>query len=191
MTDWDDGWQIQALKDAGISVTDFAVQVLTLWAAATPTVRWTNNPLGMPAAGFSSQRMGNTAYAAFPTMPAFGAAFKIEVHSKSGKPLFTALAAQDKLSVVWRTVHALGWPANSTETDYPSTILDAVTDASTAAMKASKPGARKTVGLADTRSNVHAVIQTHGQLFYQSAANINSAGRALNTALGRVNRRGG
>lgn len=191
MTNWDDGWQIQALKVADIPVTDFAVQVLTLWASATPTQRWTNNPLGIPSAGFSAQRAGNTAYAAFPTMAAFNAALKLEAHSKSGKPLYTALAAQDKLSVAWRAIHALGWPANGTETDYPSTILDAVTDASTAAMKASKPGARKTVGLADTRSNVHAVIQTHGQSFYQSAANINGASRALSTALGRVNRRGG
>lgn len=191
MTDWPDGWQQDALQAADIPVTDFAVRVLTLWAASTPTPRWTNNPIGIPGGQFGSPRVANTPYAGFPTMTAFESAFKIAVHAKTGKPLYTAIAAQDRLYVAWRAIHALGWPANATETDYPVMILDAATDDATASMRARKSGTRKTVGLAGTRSNVHAVIQTHGQSFYQSAANINSASRALGTNLGRVNRRGG
>jgi hypothetical protein len=124
-------------------------------------------------------------------MAAFYAAFKIEAHSKAGKPLYTALAAQDKLTVAWRAIHTLEWPANMTETDYPSTILDAVTDGSVAAMNVSKSSDRRSVGLGQTRSDVHAVIQTHGQQFDQSAVNISGASRALSTNLGRVSRRGG
>lgn len=191
MTNWPDGWQQEALRVAGVPASDFAVQVLNLWQQATPTDRWTNNPLGMPKTGYAAQQAYNTGYAAFPTMTAFFTAFGIAVHAKSGKPLYTALAAQDKLPIAWRAIHALKWPANLTETDYPSTILDAITDGSTAAMKASKPSSRKTVGLASSRSNVHATIQTTGGQLQKSIANINGASRALNSNLGRVNRRGG
>lgn len=191
MTSWPDGWQPEALRVAEIPATDFALQVLNLWQQATPTDRWTNNPLGMPAVGYASQQAFSTGYAAFPSMTAFYAAFKTAVHAKSGKPLFTALAAQDKLTAAWRAIHALGWPANLTETDYPATILDAVTDGSTAAMEASQPSARKSVGTASQRSDVHGAIQTTGRNLEQSAVNISGASRALYSQLGGVNRRGG
>lgn len=191
MTNWPDGWQRQALETASIPVTDFAIQVLTLWAQATPTDRWTNNPLGIPAFGYATQRAFSSQYAAFPTMTAFAAAFKQAAHAKAGAPLYTALAAQDSLTAAWRAIHGLEWPANGTETDYPATILDVVDQAARDAMGAKQASQRKTVGLADTRTNVHATIATHGNQIFQSAANVNSASRALNSNLGRVNRRGG
>ena len=191
MTNWPDGWQVAMLENADIPATAFALQVINLWQQATPTQRWTNNPLGIPAHGYSASRAGNTAYAAFPTFSAMNAAFKLAAHSKLGKPLYTALAQQDKLTVAWRAIHALGWPANDTETDYPATILDAVTDSSVTAMKASKASDRRSVGTGDTRTDVHGTIATHGQAFYQSAANIRGSARALTSNLGRVNRRGG
>jgi hypothetical protein len=186
MTNWPDGWREATLRAAGIPVTQFALDVLNYWEQATPTIGWTNNPLGMPSAGTGAPKAFNTGYAAFPTPEAFRKAFATAVHAGSGKPLLSALATQDKLTVAWRAIHALGWPANVTETDYPATILEAVTDGSTAKLKVSAKADRKTVGTADTSSDAHSAIHAQGTALHYAVNNISGATNAMNYVIGRM-----
>lgn len=190
MTNWPDGWREALLGSAGIEVTQFALDVLNHWQEATPTQRWTNNPIGMPAAGYNAPKAFNSAYAAFPTPEALRKAFNLALLKPEGKVLRHALAAQDKLTVAWRAIHGLNWPANLTETDYPATILDAVTDGSTAKLKISKKADRKTVGTVDTVTDVHGMIAAQGQALHHAVNNISNATDAIGYVIRRMNGNG-
>lgn len=190
MTQWPDGWREALLEAAGIPETQFALDVLNYWEQATPTPRWTNNPLGMPSFGTGAPKAFNTAYAAFPTQDAMRKAFSIQVHSGPGKPLLSALATQDKLTVAWRAIHGLKWPANNTETDYPATILDALDAATRAKMKASPKSARKTVGTSEAGPDVHAMIRAQNQALYHAVNNIGDASKAINYVVKRMRNHG-
>lgn len=190
MSTWSDGWREALLTQAEIPVTQFALDVLSYWEKSTPTSTWTNNPLGMPSRGTDAPKALNTAYAAFPTMAAFRKAFTKAVHAGSGKPLYTALAAQDKLTVAWRAIHALSWPANSTETDYPSAILDAMDAASRAKLKVSDASDRKTVGLSQSQTDAHAMIRDQNQALHHAVSNISNASDAIGYVLRRMNGNG-
>lgn len=186
MTNWPDGWREALLSANGIPETQFALNVLNYWAQATPVQKFTNNPLGIPSAGFGAPRAFNTAYAAFPTPDAFRKAFGIALKSTEGKALYHALAAQDSLTVAWRAIHGMKWPANDTETDYPATILDAVTDGSTAKLKVSKKAARKSVGTEPVRTDVHAMVQAQGHALHHAVNNISGATDAMNYVIQRM-----
>lgn len=190
MTNWPDGWREALLGSAGIEVTQFALDVLNYWQAATPTDKWTNNPLGMPSAGYDAPKAFNSPYAAFPTPEAFRRAFGRALLTTDGKNLRHALAAQDKLTVAWRAIHNLDWPASMTETDYPATILDAVTDGSTAKLKVSAKKDRRTVGTTDTSTDVHGMIHRQGQALHHAVNNITGATDAIKYIVGRMNGNG-
>lgn len=190
MAKWSDGWQNALLRAADIPVTQFATSVLTYWQQATPTDPWTNNPLGMPSAGSGAPKALNTPYAAFPTADAMRKAFTIAVHAGAGKPLLSALATQDKLPVAWRAIHALNWPANLTETDYPSTILDALDAATRAKMNVSSTADRKTVGTSSASPDVHSMIRDQGQALHHAVSNIADTTTAMNYVIGRMKKHG-
>lgn len=190
MSTWPDGWREALLDAAGIPETQFALDVLNYWQQATPTSTWTNNPLGMPAQGYGAPKAFNSAYAAFPTPDAFRAAFNTAVHSGVGKPLFSALATQDKLTVAWRAINTLKWPANLTETDYPATILDAVTDGSTASLKVSPKGKRKTAGTSPKQTDAHAMIKAQNEALHHAVTHIGNATDAMNYVIRRMNGNG-
>lgn len=190
MTNWPDGWREALLTEAGIPQTQFALDVLNYWAQATPVPPWTNNPLGMPSAGTNTPQAFRTGYAAFPTPGDFRKAFAVAAHAGSGKPLFTALAAQAKLSVAWKAIHALGWPANKTETDYPATILDAIGVSGTAGMKVSKASDRKTVGTSPVDSQTHAMIRRQNQAVHTAVSNISDTTKAIQYVVRRMNGNG-
>lgn len=155
MTRWSSGWKEATLRHAEIPVTDFATTVLTAWASSTPTQPWTNNPLGMPAHGNNVPRALNTPYGLFPTMGAFRQAFARLLKTNSGVSLSRVLAAGDDLPDAWRAIHALGFPANRTETDYPVTLLDMLEDDYRAKMATRPVAKRRTVGTGKARPEVH------------------------------------
>lgn len=190
MTIWPDGWREALLAANAIPETQFALDVLNYWQQATPVQKFTNNPIGMPASGYGAPKAFNTAYAAFPTPDAFRKAFGVALQTTAGKALYHALAAQDSLTVAWRAIHGLKWPANLTETDYPATILDAVTDNSTAKLKISKKSDRKSIGTTPTRTDVHAMIQGQNEALHHAVNNISSATDAMNYVLRRMNGNG-
>lgn len=190
MTIWPDGWREALLAYADIPAEQFALDVLNYWAQATPVQRFTNNPLGMPAKGYGAPKAFNTPYAAFPTPDAMRKAFNLALNTTAGKAVYHALATQDKLSVAWRAIHALNWPANLTETDYPATILDAITDGSTAKLKVSKPADRKSVGSPTAQTDVHKMIQAQGQALHHAVSNISGATAGMDYVMKRMRNHG-
>lgn len=144
---WPDGWAVATLKDADLPVTDFTRRALYAWNASTPIPVYTNNPLGMPAIRDKTAEMLHTGYAMFPSMGDFRKAFAAFVASPPGLPLHSALALNEQFSKVWRAVHALKWPANRTETDWPASLLDLTSQAyRDKAASAASPQDRKTTG---------------------------------------------
>lgn len=179
MGNWPTGWREHTLRNAGIEINQFALDVLHMWEQATPTDRWTNNPLGMPSSGYSAPRAFNSPYAAFPTMTAFYKAFRTAAHAKEGKPLHVTLSTSDKHSEAWRVIHSLGWPANATETDYPATLLDKLTDDAIAKLNVSPKGQRKTVGVATATKSQHQQVHAQSQAVHHAASHINDSARAI------------
>ena len=180
MSEWPSGWREHALRHAEVPVSQFALDVLHLWEQSTPTDRYTNNPLGMPKHGYSPSGALDGRYAAFPTMQAFYKALKTAIHAGEGKPLFTALAVNDRHASAWRAIHTLEWPANATETDYPVHLLDRVTGAMPKGASGTPAAARKSVGKPASRTggNTSAIRQV--ELLHQASRHIGDATRAIN-----------
>lgn len=176
---WPDGWKENALRAAKIPISDFAVNVLHHWEQSTPTDRWTNNPLGMPTAKYATPRALNSPYAAFPTLQAFYKAFGTAAHEGHGKPLYTVLGTSEKHAEAWRVIHALNWPANLTETDHPSALLDLIDEKVRKALKVKPASERKTVGVTPQPSGQHAAIRAQSQALHHAANNFSSGPLAI------------
>lgn len=179
MNTWPSGWKEAALRAAEIEPTDFNTRILHLWEQATPTDRWTNNPLGMPAAEYATPRALGSAYAAFPTMGHFRRAFASAAHRGGNKPLYTALGTSESKAELYRVIHALGWPANGTETDYPSTILDEIEEAMRAGLMSKKPGDRKTVGVAPAVVDAHQAMRAQARALHHAVTRIGDTSSAI------------
>lgn len=190
MNAWPTGWREHTLRGAGIEINQFALDVLHLWEQATPTDRWTNNPLGMPSHGYSAPRAMNSPYAAFPTMTAFYKAFRVAAHAKEGKPLHVMLSTSDKHSEAWRVIHSLKWPANDTETDYPATLLDKLTADAVAKLKVSPKSQRKTVGVAPDVKSQHQQVHAQTTAVHHAVNHINDASRAIEYIVRRLGTHG-
>lgn len=182
MADWPSGWREATLRAADIPVTQFALDMMSAWQRSTPLQPWTDNPLGFPAGFRSAPSVYNTKYALFPSMQAFRVAFVDLMSRPQGRPVRDALSTQDKPSVIWRAVRALGWPANDTETDYPSAILDQITIASDVPASAVDPSERKSVGLiGDPDSTNDAILHAMRTMtgIAQSGTGVHEAIRSL------------
>lgn len=155
MTRWETGWREYALRHAGLEPTQFAVNVLQDWMESTPTQPWTNNPLGFPQHGYAPTRALKSPYAAFPTMPHFHDAFKRLLSTKNAHELRLSLSGDGAYAEVWRAVNSLKWPANGTETDYPSRVLDRVDAEYREKIQSKPPEERSTVGLTPVSSRAH------------------------------------
>jgi len=150
---WPDGWIPALLKDADLPVSDFTKRAILAWNASTPILPYTNNPLGMPAVKGKTLELLRTGYAMFVTMGDFRQAFAALLKSPSGTPLHDALALGEKYSDVWRAAHTLKWPANNTETDWPSGILDLTSQSyRDQASSVASPADRKTSGVIGTQT---------------------------------------
>lgn len=147
MPRWESGWREHALKNAGLEATQFAVGVLQDWMESTPIQPWTNNPLGFPQHGYAQVRAMKSPYAVFPTMNHFHDAVKRLLTSKRGYELRLALSGDGAYAEVWRAVNSLKWPANGTESDYPSRVLDRVATEYREKLQSVQPEQRTTVGL--------------------------------------------
>lgn len=186
MTTWPTGWRQHALRRAEVPITQFALDVLHAWEQATPTDRYTNNPLGVPSHGYNAPRALHGNYAQFPTMQHFYDAFKTAVHSGTAKPLLSALAANDKHSVAWRAINQLKWPGNDTETDYPSTVLDKITEGIPANWKTAKPEDRKTVGVQGNTNAAQRNTAVQAAALHHAAHHIDGAAKAVEYIVRRV-----
>lgn len=187
MADWPSGWREAALRASGIHVTQFALDMLSAWQESTPLQPWTDNPLGFPAGFRSSAPVRNTKYAMFGSLDDFVAAFADLMSRAQGRAVRDALSTQDKASVMWRAVHGLSWPANDTETDYPSAILDRIPTTSGADDSKEQQSPRKSVGvIGDPSSTNDSVLSAMRTMTDMATRNIGAAA-AIQSIYRKVN----
>lgn len=186
-SNWPDGWIPATLKNADLPVTDFTRRALSAWNMSTPTLPYTNNPLGMPNVPGKTSQLLRTGYAMFVTMPAFRQAFAEYLASSSGQAIYDALALDEKYSQVWRAVHSLQWPANTTETDWPSAVLDLTSESyRDSVASVTSPADRKTSGAYGTQNGFGDVSGAVARNAASTTARLQQAGKAITTGIGRL-----
>jgi hypothetical protein len=112
-------------------------------------------------------------------MEAFRKAFAKAAHDGGGKPLYTALSLSESKAELYRVIHALKWPANGTETDYPSTILDEIEEAVRADLMSRKPGQRKTVGVKPVQTDAHQAMRAQSRALFHASTQITDTTGAI------------
>jgi hypothetical protein len=185
-SEWPDGWVTATLIDAGLPVSDFTRSVISAWAASTPILPYTNNPLGMPNVPGTTGQLMTTGYAMFVTMPVFRAAFSQWVNSPAGRQVREALALSEKYAPAWRAIHALPWPASKTETDWPSAVLDLTSESVRKRLATlADPSQRKTSGAYGVQTALGTQQGASERTGFQTAARAIDAARSV-----RINWRG-
>lgn len=186
MTAWPTGWREATLRASGIPVSQFALDVLSAWQQSTPTEAWTSNPLGMPARETGMPRALNTPYAVFTGMGAFIDTFKRFIKTKRGAGLLHTLISASRLSDAWREIHGLSWPANDTETDYPTVLLDMVEQTYRTKLMTKPAADRKSVGTALASPQVHEAVRLQGYALHDAAKHFNSGHEAIAAIIRRT-----
>lgn len=167
------------MRAAGIPVSQFALDVLSAWQKSTPVVPATYNPLGMPARGTSNVQYLGTAYALFSGIGAFTKAMATFLASNKGADVRHALELSESLSDAYRAIHALGWPATKTETDYPSALLDMVEAQYRAKLATRTAANRKTTGTVQAPPAVHAAVRQQAAVLHHAATQFSDAAKAI------------
>lgn len=146
MNVWPTAWRESVLTHIGVPVTKHALDVLRDWEQSTPTQPWTNNPLGLPAAGNNVPEAMGTPYGAFPSHVEFRVALKRIADDGGHMPLLHALHEDSTVARAWRTINRLNLPGSSTETDYPSVLLDRVDENYRSKLQTTPVSRRKSMG---------------------------------------------
>lgn len=186
MPGWPDDWRQRVLRAAGIPVTQWALDVLSAWRKSTPTEPWTNNPLGYPFTGSKANRALNTPYAAFATIGNFADAMKRLLKSNRGTPLLHVLISADSLASAWREIHALKWPANLTETDYPSVLLDMVEETYRTKIQTTTKAQRRGTGSTMAAPAVHEATRAQGMALHHAATAFKDGREAIQFVIRRL-----
>ena len=186
MTKWPTDWRAQALRAAKVPVTQFTRDVLAAWQKSIPLEPWTHNPLGFPAyqSGFSA--VHSTSYARYPSMTDFYTAFGRLLTSSKGRELRQALEVDNKLSGAWRAIHALNHPANTTEQDHPSKLLDMVEDDYRAKVTRRTNQPPKSTGVVQASPSVHAAAIAQASVLYDAARFFDDASKGLRHIIERT-----
>lgn len=158
MQSWPNNWTDLALATAGIPVTDNTKAVMRAWQASTPLPPLSNNPIGMPKGTSGAPSYLNTAYAIFPSMEAFYAAFRGLISSHVGAQLVLAITGKTPFPSTWRSIQSLGFPGMKTETDYPSALLDLASQSFRNKVQATPRAQRKTSGVIGDNSADKAAV---------------------------------
>lgn len=184
---WPDGWSTAALKSANLPVTDFTLKVMSAWNQSTPILPYTNNPLGMPAVKGKTLELMRTGYAMFVTTEHFRAAFSSFINSSAGQPVHDAMALGEKYPEIWRAIHALPWPAAKTETDWPSALLDLVSESYRAKLASvASPADRKTSGVLGTQTAFDGLSTSASRVTVSAVTTIQQATDAIRGMPGRL-----
>lgn len=177
---WPDGWREALISDLGVASDPFLLSVMQAWQVSTPLQPYTNNPFGMPYVKGVSPQLLNSGYGLFPDMMAFRNAFVAFVNSGPGRPLKDALLGGESLGPLYRAIRALNWPGNLTESDYPSAILDLMTDPVRQKLETVAPADRKTAGIIGYSSAQEGGMGQLGNALQRAANAALSAANALN-----------
>lgn len=184
---WPDGWITATLKDADIPVNDFTISASSAWQRSTPMLPYTNNPFGLPAVRGKTLELMRTGYAMYPTMGDFRTAFAALIASPAGQALHDALVLDETYSSVWRAVRGLGLPANATETDYPSAVLDMTSQSYRDSVETvSNPADRKTSGTYGSQTAFGDVSGLAARSSAQTAMTLQNATSAVQSIPGRL-----
>lgn len=183
VTSWPAAWRETLLESTGIPITRFALDVLSAWQQSTPTSPWTNNPLGLRPGSSRIPLALGTPYGAFPSMRDFGIAFIGLLHTKNGREVFDQLAIGDSLSGAWRTIHALGLPANHTEQDYPHILLDMVEASYRDKVTSRDMGTSRGTGAVNEISSPAAPMRYTAAQLTRTAISLHHATRAMNATV--------
>jgi len=186
-SEWPDGWITATLKEADLPVTDFTRKVMQTWQQSTPMLPYTNNPIGMPAVKGQTGELMRTGYAMFATMPMFREAFARFVMSSAGRALRDAMGLSEKYPAAWRAIHVLPWPANKTETDWPSALLDLTSESyRNKAQTASDTADRKTSGAIGNQTGFGTLTGSSGRAAATAVTAIQQATDAVRNMPGRT-----
>lgn len=179
MSTWPTGWREELLRTSGIPKTQFALDVLNAWQLSTPTEPWTNNPLGIPSQGSGHPKALETRYAAFPTMQAFRDTFKRLVRTSRGRNVLDALLSAQSYSDAWREIHALDWPSNATESEYPIRLMDMVSAAYASKMQHKTRDIPTTTGATHAPPDVHDAMRRQSHLLHHAANTLDNTSEAI------------
>lgn len=179
MASWPTGWREATLRAAGIPKTQFALDVLAAWQQSTPTEPWTNNPLGMPSKRDGTMSALYSLYAYFNTMVAFRDEFKRFTKSTKGRNVLDALLLGQSYSDAWREIHALAWPGNETESEYPVKLMDMVEAAYTSKTQHKTRDMPTTSGSTHAPPDVHDAMRRQGHLLHHAANSFSNASDAI------------
>lgn len=180
-----DGWRHEVLRAAGIAVTPHILDVLSAWRKSTPLFDQACNPLGMPARGSGYPAFLNTQYALFPGMTSFSAAFARFLGTTKGADLRQVMTGDDSLSVIWRAIHGLNWPASATETDYPAVLLDMVEQKYRSKLSRKTAAQRQTTGVVQEPPDVHDAVRRQAAALHHAASHISDTAEAVKYIMGR------
>lgn len=183
MFQWPTNWREEALRAAGVPVTQHALDVLSAWFKATPTQAWTNNPLGLPAQGNNAPTALSTPYAAFPTYEHFRQAFKTLAHNTPGKILIHVLLDEGNYAGAWRAINALNLPATKSEPDYPAPLLDMVEAKYRNKLQTVKPEDRGNTASGNGPHVGHESLMRTADNFGNSAASARQLSKFVNSTL--------
>lgn len=178
--DWPDGWREALIDEAGAESSDFILSALTAWQQSTPLQPYTNNPLGMPFGRTTAPQLLTSRYALFRDMAAFRAAFVAFLDTDAAGNLRSALFGAEDLAPLYRAIHALNWPGNDTETDYPSQLLDMVSASVRTKLQTAAPADRKTAGTIGYTGAQNGNMRQLGDAFMRAAVAAQSGANALN-----------
>lgn len=180
MYNWPDGWREAIIADLDVPQSDFLMSVFQAWQESTPLQPYTNNPFGMPYNLGPVPKLLSTDYGLFRDMAQFRAAFVKFVMSGTGANVRSALLGSESLGPLYRAIHALGWPGNATESDYPSGLLDLMTAPVRNKLQTTSPADRKTAGTVGYSSAQGGGLGMVGNALQQAANSALNAANALN-----------
>lgn len=186
MAGWPDQWRERVLRASGIPVTQFALDALTAWQRSTPTEPWTNNPLGYPAQGGNPPSALGTPYGMFVTINQFVQAVKGVLKSRQGEQLQHELISAHSLSAVWREIHGLNWPANATESDYPSVLLDMVEESYRQTVRRKTGGKRRSAGTQLANHDVHEAVRAQAEALTHAVSHFTTGSAAIRSIVRRL-----
>lgn len=179
MTTWPQSWRELTLKNSRIPISQFALDVMSAWRKSTPLIPQTYNPLGMPARGSRYPAYLGTPYAMFPSITAFSNTFQRFITSNAGQELLHVLVSADSLTDAYRAIHALGWPATKTETDYPSALLDMVEQTYRDKLATRTVAKRRTTGVVQAPPDVHTAVKQQAASLHHAASHFTDARQAI------------
>jgi hypothetical protein len=183
MTSWPGTWRQQALTAAGVPVTGSTLVIMKAWKDSTPLQPYTNNPIGMPAGSSGAPALLNTKYALFPTMQQFYSAFGTFMSTYQGRQIALDMTSDTPYPKTWRGISSLNWPASSTETDYPSALLDMTSEEYRKSVNATVTDSRKTSGEIAPRTESAALVIDNARSLAQAGQAIADVGKLTNHLL--------